>query len=357
MSLNIELVITGTNSITAVGHDADMTADSVFSGISSGISFDDFRDDQVGGPIKTAVIECIDDEDKGSDETDHMFRIASKCLIDLCRRYFETSPKVEDLFLFLGFPSRHRPGPCFENEGLKLLTRLEIELKPYTENVHCEFFSTGNASAFHGVQKAEETLAKYPQSVCLVGGLDSLLSIETLSWFEKDWRLVSETRGREQGLFPSQAAGFFIVETKKPMADQKKRVLARIIGHSMTQEPAPFVSEYPCMGDGLTNAIRKALQEKNTPPKAIDSIFCDLNGEYHRFKEWGFAGTRCFPDNDHSPWLVHPADCLGDVGAAWLPVLAGIASEGFKRDTVGEHVMIFCSDDHGERGVMILKKP
>ncbi len=40
MYLNVEMVITGTNSITAVGYDADMTADSVFSGILS-ISFDD----------------------------------------------------------------------------------------------------------------------------------------------------------------------------------------------------------------------------------------------------------------------------------------------------------------------------
>jgi hypothetical protein len=48
---------------------------------------------------------------------------------------------------------------------------------------------------------------------------------------------------------------------------------------------------------------------------------------------------------------------MGDVGAAWLPVLAGIASEGLKRGAFGKNVMVFCADDHGECGALILRKP
>lgn len=187
---------------------------------------------------------------------------------------------------------------------------------------------------------------------CIVGGVDSLLSADTLAWLASDWRLVSESHGRQHGLFPSHGAGFFMVETEQGAEKRCRQPLARIIGHSLTTEPAPFVSELPCKGDGLTRAIRNVLEHNNTPPSAIDSIFCDLNGEHHRFKEWGFADIRCFPHN--SPQLFHPSDGMGDVGAAWVPVLAGIATQGFKRGMLGEKVMIVCSDDHGERGAMIL---
>lgn len=128
---------------------------------------------------------------------------------------------------------------------------------------------------------------------------------------------MSEFRGREHGFFPSHAAGFFILDTPKGAAKRNKQPLARIVSHRITAEPAPYISEKPSTAEGLTNAIRKTLEQKNIAPESIDSIFCDLNGEYHKFKEWGFAGIRCSPDSNHSPDLFHPADCMGDVGAAW----------------------------------------
>ena len=348
-------VITGTNSITALGHDGDMTASSFFSGTAM-ISFDERRVDEYGNPIKTAVITGFEGQNPGDDEPAFMAAVTAKCLSDLCERYFEEGKKVERLFLFLGYPSKHRPGPGFEGDEDTWVTSLENILEPYADHVYYKYFKTGNTSALHGIEKAVDILAKHDDAVCLVGGVDSLLSAETLSWFDQDIRLVSETPKRDHGLFPSQAAGFFILETLKGAAKRKKLPLAVLVSHSITQEPAPFVSEHPSKGDGLTLAIREALEAKRISPESINTIFCDLNGEHHKFRDWGFAGIRCFPGSDHSPDLFNPADCMGDVGAAWVPVLTGLASEGFKRDVVGEHVMIFCSDDHGERAALVLRK-
>lgn len=353
MPITMELLITETNCITAIGHDSETTADSVFSGTAM-ISYDELRDDENGRPIKTAVIEGFDSSH--DDEPEFMAAVAAECLSDLCKRYFEEDEKVEHLFLFLGYPSVHRPGPRFEGDEEAWMAHLEKRLAPYADNVYYEYFKTGNASAFHGLKKAREILSKQSDGICIVGGVDSLLSAETLSWFEQDVRLVSESPGRQHGLFPSHAAGFFIIESPDGAAKRNKKPLARIVSHNVTIEPAPFLSEHPCNGDGLTIAIRKALEERKVAPESISSIFCDLNGEYHKFREWGFADLRCFPDSDHSPSLFHPSDCMGDVGAAWLAVLTGIATEGFKRDVVGDQVMIFCSDDHGERGAMVLRK-
>lgn len=349
MSNMTELVITETNSMTAVGGNADETADSFFSGHSR-IAYDETLEDEKGRPVKTAVMDYWGERD--SDEAGFMEKVAGKCLRDLCARYFGDGSRVDDLFFFLGLPSDRRPGPSTDERKTIWTTRLENKLLRYAERVHVTFFSTGNPSAIHGVQNAARILNAHPQGVCIVGGVDSLLSADTLAWLASDWRLVSESHGRQHGLFPSHAAGFFIIETEKGAEKRCRQPLARIIGHSLTTEPAPFISELPCQGDGLTRAIRNVLEHNNTPPSSIDSIFCDLNGEHHRFKEWGFADIRCFPHN--SPQLFHPSDCMGDVGAAWVPVLAGIATQGFKRGILGEKVMIVCSDDHGERGAMIL---
>ena len=59
----MELVITATNSITAVGHNAEMTAASVRAGISRLEESIDYYDIE-GNPILTASVEGIsDDED------------------------------------------------------------------------------------------------------------------------------------------------------------------------------------------------------------------------------------------------------------------------------------------------------
>ncbi len=344
-----EIVITETNSVTAIGGSADETADSFFSG-NTRITYDETLEDEKGRPVKTAVIDYLGERDP--DEGSFMGTMAETALIDLCGRYFGEHDRVEDLFFFLGLPADRRPGPSMADWNQVWTKRIEKELERYADRIYVEFFSAGNASAIHGIQNAARILTASPLAVCIVGGVDSLLSPDTLAWLANDWRLVSESHGRQHGLFPSHAAGFLIIETEKGAEKRHKQPLARIIGHSLATETAPYVSERPCKGDGLTRVIRSVLENTNTPPSAIDSILCDLNGEHHRFKEWGFADIRCFPHS--SPGLFHPADCMGDVGAAWVPVLAGLAIQGFKRDILGKTALIVCSDDHGERGAMIL---
>jgi 3-oxoacyl-[acyl-carrier-protein] synthase-1 len=217
-----------------------------------------------------------------------------------------------------------------------------------------EFFPTGNASAFHGILKAREAIARHPGAVCLVGGTDSLLSPDTLAWLEKDWRLVTEEPNRSQGVFPSQAAGFFILESEENLKKMGLLPVATLTGCAMANESSPFTGNHPCKGEGLTRAIRLALKDSDIPPARVDSVFCDLNGEYHRFKEWGFAHLRCFPHRDDELKIFHPADCMGDVGAAWLPVLVSVAAAAMDRGETEGHTLVFCSDDHGERGAVIL---
>jgi 3-oxoacyl-[acyl-carrier-protein] synthase-1 len=48
------------------------------------------------------------------------------------------------------------------------------------------------------------------------------------------------------------------------------------------------------------------------PPLTV----CDLNGDRYRAVEWAMASMRAFSDLHGDEPLWHPADCVGDPGAA-----------------------------------------
>ncbi len=350
---SINLVVTATTSVTAVGLDGAATAESVFTG-ESGIAYDETREDDKGKPVKTAVIEGLERPRFEGDEAGFMDRVSEHALTNLCEGYFTEGPRAPVVNLLIGLSSRQRPGLRLDGDEAWAF-RLEGMLLPFADRVRCAFYPCGNASGIHGVKAAAQMLHQDPEAMVIVGAVDSLLSPFTLDWFEKDRRLVSESLGRNHGLFPSHAAGFFILESEKGAAGRRKRSLARITGHSLAMEPFPYVSDGPCNGDGLTRAVRQALKSGLTEPPDIEAVFCDLNGERHRARTWAFADIRCFPY--HTPRLVHPADCMGDVGAAWVPVLTGLIVSAFERGEIEKKGMVLCSDDHGECGAMILENP
>ena len=55
--------------------------------------------------------------------------------------------------------------------------------------------------------------------------------------------------------------------------------------------------------------------------KDCDHRIADMNGEQYRFKEAALAITRLLRDRKVLFSLWHPADCIGEVGAATLPAM------------------------------------
>jgi 3-oxoacyl-[acyl-carrier-protein] synthase-1 len=57
-----------------------------------------------------------------------------------------------------------------------------------------------------------------------------------------------------------------------------------------------------------------------------------VNGEHYRFKEAALAITRLLRDRKVLFGLWHPADCIGDVGAATLPAMVAMLYFGARKD-------------------------
>ena len=84
-------------------------------------------------------------------------------------------------------------------------------------------------------------------------------------------------------------------------------------------------------------------------------MVCDLNGERYRANEWGHALSRSFGASVPPELVWHPADCLGDCGAAAgvLNVIFGTLALARRSVPDGE-VLVWGSSDDGERGAALL---
>jgi 3-oxoacyl-[acyl-carrier-protein] synthase-1 len=246
-----------------------------------------------------------------------------------------------------------RPGPRFEGTAQEFANDLLASLQRWARQANLTVIDTGNTSVIHGLKLAAARLAEDPSSVCIVGGIDSLLSLETLNWYETAERLKSGSVGRNHGLSPAEGVGFLVVETAASAQRESRGILAEVAGIGLATESDPFFSERPSRGQGLTEACRTALAASAIPLGEVGTVLCDLDGEFHRAKEWALAELRCF-GNAGARTLLHPADCLGSVGAASAALLISIAAVAFSRRWFTKPVLVFCSDDAGECGAVVL---
>jgi 3-oxoacyl-[acyl-carrier-protein] synthase-1 len=121
-------------------------------------------------------------------------------------------------------------------------------------------------------------------------------------------------------------------------------------------EPATVHSEQPLRADGLTEAIRAALREAGCDMADVDFRICDISGEQYYFKEAALALSRTLRRRKEHFYIWHPADCIGEVGAAVGPaLLAVILTANRKNYVYGRRTLAHMATDRGERSALVLQ--
>lgn len=342
-----ELAITATHCISSVGHDAPMTAAAVRAGISRFRESEEYVD-RAGNAVTVAPLRGMV---AGGDTVEYMVESARLCLHDLLNGYFrEDLPLPLHCHLLLGVAAEQRPGPRYEESCSGPLAGI-LQQRLAVRSLRT--FSFGNAAMHNAVAQAGMLLESDPEAVCIVGCLDSLLRPSTLNWFEQDGRLKSVSYGRQHGLIAGEAVGFMVMEDPARVQHAQRPVLARITGLGLAAEPVPRVANGASRGSGLADACRGALEGMSGGE--ILSVFGDLNGENSRAMEWCIAHRRCFSGNTPYGQFRTPANCYGDVGAASGGLMTILAVQGFLRGWLQSPALIFCSDDHGPCGALVLE--
>ncbi len=171
--------------------------------------------------------------------------------------------------------------------------------------------TSGRAGALLALERALADLSAKKISAALVGGVDSLIRGDVLE--RLDQAALLRSAGRPQGVVPGEAAAFLALARVDEAARRRARVLGLVLAAARTEEPT-FGTDEPNKGQGLTEAIRAA--RRDAPLERRPLTVCDLNGGRYRGLEWSLAMIRTMGDLRGDSPLWHPADCIGDTGAA-----------------------------------------
>ncbi|MGJ7537991.1 MULTISPECIES: hypothetical protein [unclassified Variovorax] len=217
-------------------------------------------------------------------------------------------------------------------------------------------FEVGHAAGHLALDAAGRGFAAGAFDVCLLCGVDSYLAPETLAWVEACEQLHGGgPLNNAWGFIPGEAAGTVLVGSSAFTRRHGLSPLAEIGGVGIGRERSLIKTRDVCIGEGLTQAFRAALQAL-APGECIDNVFCDLNGEPYRADEYGFTTLRTGACFRAASEFVAPADCWGDVGAASALLYIALAAVAHrKRYAKGALSLVWASSESGERGAALVR--
>jgi 3-oxoacyl-[acyl-carrier-protein] synthase-1 len=329
-------VLLGAGAVTSIGLDAASAAAAQRAGI-AGHAAHPFMVDQAGEKMIVSRVPW------GGQETDGVARMV-ELAEPAARQAAARVPRgrVVELLLALPEPRPGLPEDFAEAVTARLTERLGLRvgtLKPH---------AAGHAAGLALMAEAALMLARDPEALVLVGGVDTWLVPETLEWIDGLEALHSPAM--PWGFCPGEAAGFCLIGS-----DGQAKGRLTIQGAGEATETNRIRTETVCTGDGLTGAWRGALERVAGTTHRVDQIWCDLNGEPYRGDEIGFSVLRTREHLADEVAIAAPADCWGDVGAATGPLLViAAAFAAAKAYAPGPLSLVSGSSMSGRRAALLL---
>jgi 3-oxoacyl-[acyl-carrier-protein] synthase-1 len=237
----------------------------------------------------------------------------------------------------------HRPGLA-QGSGAKLAREIMSALPLPPDTRYCGIFDTGQEGGLAALAYATELVAHRKAEVCLVGGVESFHDAEVLDWLEALGRLKSDDT--PNGFIPGEAAAFLLVCGERFLRRSGLPSLGQVTAPVRASEPNPWYLGQPALGEGLTEAVRGALVAGLPSGERAGVTWCDLNGENWRADEWGFAYLRTSEHHGEPLRIRHPAEALGDLGAATGCMLVLLAALDLAHPrTEAKSALVFAMSD------------
>jgi len=221
---------------------------------------------------------------------------------------------------------------------LKQQTGAAIDLK------NSYLFPYGRAAGFHAIEAAMQIIEQGISHVVIVGAVDSYLDLYLLNSLDSEDRVLAE--GIMNGFAPAEGAAFMIVQA----ATDDSRI--RLYPPGISDEMGHRYSGEVYKGDGLSEAVTEALSP--LAGKQVKTVLAGFNGEHFNAKEWGVSVVRNRQGIASEYGVVHPADSLGDAGAALGLILVQLGVVGLERGYYQEPVMAWSSSEFSPRGAICI---
>ncbi len=275
---------------------------------------------------------------------ERLLRLASPALQEAARGL----PSPLPLLLALPEPPRDRPDPV----GKAFLDHLSIQSGVALDIHHSQVLRLGRAGGLMALEPAVRLLSQRRFPCVLVGGVDSYLDFHLLSTLEGEERLL--TRGALDGFIPGEAAAFLLLAHRGAGAHLGSRPLARIEGLGLGMEPGHLYSQEPYRGEGLAEAFHALFSALPLGTSEVRCVYSSFNGEGFWAREWGVARLRHTGRFASDERLEHPAECVGDPGAASGPLSLGLAALGIHKQYRDAPCLVWCSSDREPRAAALV---
>ncbi len=363
MSDKPNVYVAGVGMITPVGANAEMTAAMVRAGLSSyeEVSSPDLPSESIiVSMIPEPILPPLNEYFETEYEDDQLMvvehlrsraqRMIHMALLALRDLGSNSLIPVHGAPLLLGLPEQTPLAPYFEaNTFLNTLFKLSgIPLHTEDSAVYCQ----GRTAALCALAKAVSLIQSGQHDCVLVGSVDSLLDMDLLEALDEEQRLLSHDA--MSGFVAGEGAVILALCASDRIQGQHmkgKKIQVGTVG--IADEKGHRYSEDTYTGDGLAEAFQFALNMKE---EAVSSVIAGLNGEEMMAKEWGVAIIRNQKSFKEDFDIMHPADSIGDLGAASGGVQLGLATIGLTKGYIQSPCLVWSSSDRESRAAVCLNK-
>jgi 3-oxoacyl-[acyl-carrier-protein] synthase-1 len=263
-----------------------------------------------------------------------------ECLQDIPSRDWSAMPFI------LCVAEAERPGRMHGLDG--------DLMEEITWALDCRFDSkssiiaSGRAGTAVALSRARQLIFENGADKVLIAATDSLLTWPILSNYDRMERLLTPVNSN--GFIPGEGAGALLVGR----AEEPAGLVCAGLGFGT--ESAAVSAEQPLRADGLVSAIRAALEEAGCELHDMDFRISDISGEQYFFKEAALAISRVLRQRKVEFDLWHPAECIGEVGAASGIASIVVVNEACRKEYgPGPAVLWHSSADDGQRAAAVLK--
>jgi 3-oxoacyl-[acyl-carrier-protein] synthase I len=281
----------------------------------------------------------------GTNKLAYMAAMAiDECLTDVPRKDWKSIP------LLLCVAEFERPGRIKELDHdlfLEIEKLLQVQFAPESCMV-----AHGRASMAVALVAADKLLKEHKHDRAVIAGVDSLLHWPTLSAYDKNERMLSESNSN--GFMPGEGAGAVLIGTSNNPHQLEAELRCNAVGFGL--EKAHIDSGEPLRAEGLTTAIQQALKDANLQMHNLDFRITDLSGEQYYFKEASLALSRTMRSNKESFDIWHAAECIGETGSAGGLIALAVADTACRKGYApGPKILMHMANDAGQRAAVILE--
>ena len=218
------------------------------------------------------------------------------------------------------------------------------------------FYRNHRCGFIDALQQARKTLYERQRPYVLVIGVDSLLNSAALSYYGgglygEGRRLLGEEHAN--GFIPGEATVAVLLSTPEHTPSD-----IMITGIGTGEETATLDNaDEPLRGNGMAQAIRNACREAGIAIHDTQYRVSSVSGEEYFFKEAALSITRALKQKVPEHQLLHPADSIGEVGAAIGGAMVIMDYYALRKGyTPGNRGLHMISNDDARRGAYVMEK-